>query len=324
MSPALGALLWLRHVLDAEYFSRGNVRVTVAYDDLLRCWPEVLRRAGDALGLTWPSLSASRAREISSFLSGEYRHHTLSDDSTLNDLTLADWLREVFGIFRKWAAEGESTSDHARLDEIRLGFNGASSLLMPINDFASRVTELEDALAQERAKVARIGSDPAQTAAESAALRARLTQAERAYGQSRAEADQIAERLSVAEQQTIEAGARANGLATRVSELENALLQRSAKAAETGAKLAEVQAEAEALRARVVQAESAYAQTRTEADQIADRLNAAEKQTAEERARANGLASRVTELEQTIAQQVAEAVGRAVIPPEVKTPEVKD
>ncbi len=45
MSEGFAALLWLRHVLDAEAATRGRPRVVVSYEALLAEWREKLRPA---------------------------------------------------------------------------------------------------------------------------------------------------------------------------------------------------------------------------------------------------------------------------------------
>lgn len=54
MPANMAALLWLRHVLDAERETRGLRRAFVSFDVLQRDWRVALRRAGASLGLAWP------------------------------------------------------------------------------------------------------------------------------------------------------------------------------------------------------------------------------------------------------------------------------
>ncbi len=76
--PAKSLLLWLRHVLDAEYFTRGLSRSFVSYDLLLRDWRKCLKRIGKDLHITWPRMSHAADVEIESFLSEKERHHRKS------------------------------------------------------------------------------------------------------------------------------------------------------------------------------------------------------------------------------------------------------
>lgn len=56
--PALGHLLWLRHVLEAEAGSRGWPRFHTSFESLLTGWSSLAAAAQDKLGVSWPRLSA--------------------------------------------------------------------------------------------------------------------------------------------------------------------------------------------------------------------------------------------------------------------------
>ena len=49
------ALLWLRHVLDAERDTRGLARAFVSYEAILADWRTAMMRAGERLGVAWPN-----------------------------------------------------------------------------------------------------------------------------------------------------------------------------------------------------------------------------------------------------------------------------
>jgi hypothetical protein len=72
-SPGLGHLMWLRHVLDAEFASRGTRRFFTSYDQLTRGWARTTTAASASLGIAWPRLSDKAAVEIESFLSNDCR-----------------------------------------------------------------------------------------------------------------------------------------------------------------------------------------------------------------------------------------------------------
>jgi hypothetical protein len=73
ISPGLGHLMWLRHVLDAEFASRGTRRFFTSYDQLTRGWARTTTAAGSTLGVAWPRLSEKSALEIEAFLSNDCR-----------------------------------------------------------------------------------------------------------------------------------------------------------------------------------------------------------------------------------------------------------
>lgn len=125
MAPGYGQLLWLRHALDAEYFSRGQKRVACRYDQLMRNWRGVIDRIKSGLGLALPRNSPAVHAEIERFLSGAQRHHELNVVAVLDDPSLSDWLRRTWAILLEWSEQGESEADHAELDAIRREFDHA-------------------------------------------------------------------------------------------------------------------------------------------------------------------------------------------------------
>ena len=119
MAAGYGQLLWLRHVLDAEYFSRGVRRIVCRYDQLMRNWPGVVDRIKAGLGIALPRNTPAVQAEIEQFLNSDFRHHERSADAVLGDLGQSAWLRRTFAIMMAWSEQGENKADHAELDKIR-------------------------------------------------------------------------------------------------------------------------------------------------------------------------------------------------------------
>jgi hypothetical protein len=69
-------LLWLAHMLEAEFLTRGRPRVVVPYEGLLADWRGTTDRISQALNLRWPLASEPTALRVDSFLDPTLRHHT--------------------------------------------------------------------------------------------------------------------------------------------------------------------------------------------------------------------------------------------------------
>lgn len=54
-------MLWARHVLDAEYETRGEQRATVSHDALMEDWHATLKPTFETLGIPWPDDARERA-----------------------------------------------------------------------------------------------------------------------------------------------------------------------------------------------------------------------------------------------------------------------
>ena len=70
-----GLTLWLRHVLDAEYQSRGLPRVFVDFSDLLDDWRPTVGRIQQQLGVAMPGLGTAAEAAVEDFLDRTLRHH---------------------------------------------------------------------------------------------------------------------------------------------------------------------------------------------------------------------------------------------------------
>ena len=125
-----GILLWLRHILDAEHFTRKAPRSIVAYADALQAWKPVVEKISKDIDLTWPRPAEAAEKEIEDFINPLQRHHR-TDRTDLNT-DIASSLEQILN----WAEETQSiilqkvTNKNAtRLDEIRESFNSVSPVL---------------------------------------------------------------------------------------------------------------------------------------------------------------------------------------------------
>ena len=130
MLPALGMLVWLRHVLDAERFSRGGQRVVTGYDALLADWRPAADRIAGTFRLRWAAPAAEAGKAINGFLSTELRHHAV--DATIEAPGLAPWIRDTFSILHRWAAEGEDAADHPALDRTEEALRATEPCFAPL------------------------------------------------------------------------------------------------------------------------------------------------------------------------------------------------
>ena len=68
MTEGFAALLWLRHVLDAEAASRTRPRAIMSYERLLADWRGTMNQVGARLGLRWPVGFDEAAPDIEALL----------------------------------------------------------------------------------------------------------------------------------------------------------------------------------------------------------------------------------------------------------------
>ena len=127
ISPSLGSLIWLRHVLDAEIDSRDVSRTWLRYERLLSEPQAQIDKLSNDLIVSWPRRSSVKVeREINQFLSPELRHHHSEDKALLANLNLPHWIRASFEIFDRWTQGTTQETDEATLDRIRQALDEAT------------------------------------------------------------------------------------------------------------------------------------------------------------------------------------------------------
>ena len=81
--PLMSNLLWLRHVLDTESYTRGIMRSFVKFDALMSNWRPTMNKIAEDLQIEWPVAPALAAAAIAGFLSPGDRHHSAHSNCAL-------------------------------------------------------------------------------------------------------------------------------------------------------------------------------------------------------------------------------------------------
>jgi GT2 family glycosyltransferase len=122
------ALLWLRHVLDAEVATRNLPRAVITFEDLLADWQAVAVRLGSALKISWPRLGASCEVEIKNFLIPELRHHSATTEQLGKKEELVDWVENAYTALAGLSKTAKDKPSLNVLDRIRGEFDKACSI----------------------------------------------------------------------------------------------------------------------------------------------------------------------------------------------------
>ena len=265
MAPGYGQLLWLRHMLDAEHFSRGRRRVVVRYDQLLRNWYGVIDRIKSGLGVALPRNSPTVHAEIDAFLSNQQRHHEANLDSVVNNPGLSIWLRRTFAILLEWSERGENKDDHAELDSIREEFDrayAAFARLLLLEDLSGDVgsgSRLKRELAAQITEHQR-ATEAAQISLHEAEAQQAVALAREAELQARIEAVSADEQQRQAEAESLRAELeRLQDLAAAADMLRQREAELASELAGLQSALASTQAETEIARQERLNAEQQLA-----------------------------------------------------------------
>jgi hypothetical protein len=174
-------LLWLRHVLEAEYHSRHMPRCFLPYERFLIDWRYHIDRAAEKTGVIWPAHSDPPDVKIEQFLTLDLHH----ERSTLEDMrthpSVASLVRTTYDILSAMAADGENRDLRDRLDLVRTKFDEGCDLFGAAlaaeeltaaqlrHELDTRAAAVEQ-LRQENAKLAAFSLDVSGSPAERDAL----------------------------------------------------------------------------------------------------------------------------------------------------------
>jgi glycosyltransferase involved in cell wall biosynthesis len=115
-------MLWLRHVLDAEYFSRNLPRYFLPYEGLLQNWRHHVDRLAEQTDVAWPDRSDRSGAGIDQFLTTELYHERATWDETQDHGEVLELARHTYRIFMDICARGESRELRDQLDAARTEF----------------------------------------------------------------------------------------------------------------------------------------------------------------------------------------------------------
>lgn len=124
-----GYLLWLRHVLEAEFHSRAMPRTFLSYDRLLAHKQTTTYRLIEALPVTWPRKTGGAFDEITRFLDTKLRRSQASREDLSLHREIPDELRTVYSAYEQLETDPGDRAAMARLDDVRAEFDRTTSVL---------------------------------------------------------------------------------------------------------------------------------------------------------------------------------------------------
>lgn len=275
MVPHYAQLLWLRHVLDAEYFTRGTKRVVCRYEQLIGDWRGTIANIRTSLALSLPRNTPAIHSQIDAFLDQRLQHHAHDGNLGVSGLDPNDMLGRTGAILRRWGETGEDRADHGHLDEIRNEFDRAYTTfahLLLTSGVSGQVGTGNPLRRELEAKLAH-----ADSVAESARLA--LSQIEQLEGNLATAQAQAAELESERDRLAAEL-VDARDLANTMPSLREREAEVSAELAETTDRLRDAELKIAELTGQLAAAESNRIQRQEELAQLWDRTLAAERATA--------------------------------------------
>lgn len=120
-------LLWLRHVLNAEKYTRGVKRCFVSYSQIVTNPQKVINAIAEQYSIDVPNISDSE-EQIKQFIDGQYYHQRITDFE-LNEANLSGWILQVYEILNEWSEyTGDEQHFMNQLDNIAESMRQADKL----------------------------------------------------------------------------------------------------------------------------------------------------------------------------------------------------
>lgn len=145
-----GFLLWLRHVLEAEFHSRGMPRTFVSYNRLLSDRQMTTYRLVEALPVTWPRKTAAAFEEIARFLDTKLRRSAATREDLALHADIPAQVRQIYEAYERLEDDPQDRAAMDRLDAIRAEFDTASGVM------AATFRNLRERFEQERHDTSRL------------------------------------------------------------------------------------------------------------------------------------------------------------------------
>lgn len=271
-------LLWLRHALDAEQYSRDRPRSIVMYDELLRDWQGVLAKLGADLDIKWPLKSYRASVEVENFLSEQHRHHVFDWNDLEGRADVVSWVKETYFALR-------SSNPVPVLEQIRDDLSRADAAFGPIIEEVRLAARMSD----EQLLEASAGRNTltAELDARSAALEARAAEVQQLQEETAALTNAVAasdERAAADRQETDRVRATRDAFASEIEVLA-AEVERLAVAVKVAQSRAEaVEPEVAIAREELEEARTEVERLTAQANETASHIAALEAETTAERA----------------------------------------
>lgn len=153
ISVEMGALIWLRHVLDAEAATRNEPRAFTNYQALLKNWRAQVSMIEAATGFGFHRKTPPIQQEIDTFLSKNLRHQTHQLEDMRRSAQVADLVSKAFEIFEGWKDGISNPADYPRLDMLRTRLDGSVGAIAPFVQMLKRDNTTRQTLEARFAKL---------------------------------------------------------------------------------------------------------------------------------------------------------------------------
>ncbi len=224
---AKGLLLWLRHILELERYSRNQARVFITYDNLLDDWRSVMIAAGARLKITWPVAADAVADEVDAFLAHDLRHHITAHNAESDHDQVPALIERTYqalvALTKTDDCEARASLDESSNELARAGVlydsalaalqSDRTKLRQDRNSLRARCTELEHEHDRKHSRIQTLDGKLQQARKRIQRLETEAQQASKRVQTLETEAQQASKRVQTLETEAQQASKRSRALA---------------------------------------------------------------------------------------------------------------
>ena len=211
MPIGVAKVIWLRHMLDAEYATRGMRRCFVSYESLLHDWRKDIQEIQLRLDIVFPKTIRKASKIIDGFLSEDLRRFRYAEERLPASEEFLSGDKIIQSIFDGWIVK-ENEADYERIDTYRHALDQSAQFfeglvgeaeviskcalqsseelaaikldneknVVALHDFASRLADAEERLLGTRADLQQCESERDSALRADGRLRDRINQKDKA------------------------------------------------------------------------------------------------------------------------------------------------
>jgi len=150
---ARSCLIWLRHVLEAEYETRGVRRAITRFENMLSDASDTTSRISNRLGVSWPHPLVDFSSDIESFIDDKYRHSSFALADLHAQPEVGKWIITAYDALCVLADEGENEEAYEICDAIRAQLNDIGPVFADVISEAERSVRVPFARELDAAKM---------------------------------------------------------------------------------------------------------------------------------------------------------------------------
>jgi hypothetical protein len=121
--------LWLRHVLDAEFETRGSNRKFVGYAHFLRDWMQIIKTSEIEMGIRLSDRTPNTREAVEGLIDREMRHHVVDEEAFILVCKDTPLVLQAYHALERLIQRSDDAVAMKALDKVRRTFDEATKTL---------------------------------------------------------------------------------------------------------------------------------------------------------------------------------------------------